>query len=167
MEQDVYRMALRVAIRHPKFRMYGISRHVPEFNFMKYADMSYGQAEFPMVDLQYMASDLQVIIHGDLSSFEPVNAVPEFIQAPERKHIEDFKIFRPLNAIKEIVVARPQVSDLLEQIIQKQDPKQQEIREKKRRDMRKIARSLEGMTLDQIELIKPDEELVAQIVAVA
>jgi hypothetical protein len=168
MEQEVHYCRMRVAIKHPQFQMYGLSRSI-EFDFMGYGSPhGYIQQmrEFPVIAIDKMASNFTVTMIADMSTFQPVSAVPEFSMM-ERKHIDDFKIFKPLDQVKEIIIARPNVKELLDQIIAQQDPKQAELRDKRRKELRKIGRALEGMRPEDIEIIKPDEELVAQIVAVA
>lgn len=163
MEQNVYRMSMSVCIRHPRFQIYGISSPF-EMDYYRFDSMA-RMDTFPVVQIRNMASNLQVIVQADFSTFQPIDARPELVTS-EKKHIDDFKIFRPLNAIQEIVVAQPSVKDLLDKIVAQQDPKQAEIREKRRKKARRFDRIMEGIPLEE-QIIKPSEEIVAQIVAIA
>lgn len=91
------------------------------------------------------AGDLQVVTMAGampaMSAFNPVDAEPRLLLT-EVRSIEDFKIFRPLAKKKEIIVPRESVSELLERIHQLQDPKQAELREKRRKEFRKFNREV-------------------------
>lgn len=171
-EQDMMRMAIRFAFKHEAYRIYGVSDLVSELDVMGYhgrfnPKMTGTFREFPTVTIRHMASNIDVIVHTNFSSFTPINAVPEFL-TQERKHIDDFKLFRPIDKINEIVIARPNAEGLLQEILKLQDPKQAEIREKRRKEFRRFNSIMEGMSFDDASKIAlPSSDIVAQIVAVA
>jgi hypothetical protein len=76
---------------------------------------------------------------GSMEAFTPVDARPSVTLEPA-KHIDDFNIFRPLAKSEQIIIPDESVSDLLERIHKMQDPQQLEIREKRRKELRRQMR---------------------------
>jgi hypothetical protein len=171
-EQNVAYDTLRVAIRHPHFNIYGVSRPVSIFSLSQ-GDRCYGNpvslglfSHIPVI-IDHMASRFQVVMHDNLSAFQPIDAEPSIYSHAEVKNIEDFMIFKPLNKDKEIIIAPEDVGPILEKILQTQDPKQAEIRENKRKEFRKFVNTMnrEGMSmLMEQPVVNPANKIVAQII---
>jgi len=79
----------------------------------------------PRIECQIMASTTPL-------SFKAIDAVPFIDQTSERKNIENFALFQPLSPDIELYVPKASVGELLEIIKKKQQPKQKDIRHKKR-----------------------------------
>lgn len=165
-EQDIAAMRFRFAIKHPNYRIYGLSQLV---DFAEYQEF-YGNHRFdrpaPLV-INHMVSRAESRLIDDLSKFNPVDCEPQLNMESKIKSIEDFMIFRPIDKAKEIIVPDFQINDLLKMIIEKQDPKQAEIREKKRKEWRKFQREInEAQTINVEEVIDNRSDIVAQLVCV-
>jgi len=167
-EQESHKHSIRFAFKHPNFRIYGISQSV---DLAMYWDNTFHHknpfATLPVIDINYMASRMEVVLYDDLTKFEPIDATPSF-NTMERKNIEDFMIFRPIGNAKEIIIAEPEVSGLLDMILKKQDPKQEEIREKKRKEWRRFISKIneEGMRIDYEKIEDNRNNIVAQLITV-
>lgn len=166
-EQDITSLRCRFAFKHPNFRIYGLSNLI---NYAEFYD-SYSQdkgifRQLPPLVIQYMASRMEIILYENFKNFQPIDAQPSII-TEEKKNIEDFMIFRPIGNTKELIVTPQQVPELLDLIIAKQDPKQKEIREKKRKEWRKFAREInETQAISIEEEIDPRKNIVAQLITV-
>lgn len=147
-EEDHYNYSLRIAIKHPELKLYGISNVIAHRMFER--DLRGRDSGLEVLIERISAGDLQIVTTvGPMQSWEmfnPVDAEPRLILT-EARSIEDFKIFRPLAKEKEIIVPKESVSELLERIHQLQDPKQTEIREKKRKEFRKFNREVNEYNL--------------------
>lgn len=133
-----------------------------------YQGDGYGQAT-PPVTIQYMASRMEInIIDNKFDAFQPVDAQPCVIINQQRRNIEDFMMFRPIGKVNEIIVADYEVKELMEMITKKQDPKQAEIREKKRKEWRKFQREInqEGLRVDYEQQIDNRNSIVAQLITI-
>lgn len=168
-QQDVYRNSIRFAVHHPKFQISGMTDPV-DFYFRGMNQHEMFSMNFPPVTLRWMASHFEVRMHvtnTEMMNWDAIDATPAIIDQ-QVKTLEDFKIFRPLNPINEIIIPQADVSMLLDDILKKQDPKQKEIRDRMRKDSMRFNRMIEGMDLNEIgKLVQPTSDIVAQIVAVA
>lgn len=142
-EESYYDYTLRIAIKHPGLRLYGLSNKV-DHRMTERNLLSHDSGLEVMIE-RISAGDLQVITHIGaspvMSEFNPVDAEPH-LSMTEPRSIDDFKIFRPLAKEKEIIVPRETVGELLQRIHLLQDPKQEELREKRRKEFRKFNREV-------------------------
>lgn len=131
-EEDPMYRSIRIAIKHPAFKMYGISNSIQYDRKLVFE--SY--IKHITIPIHYMASEMRIQIMSDLSAFRPIDAEPQFIET-EMKSIKDYKMFRPLENIPEIIVEPPTVSELLDKIIEYQSPKMVELRKRMLQEKRK------------------------------
>ena len=145
-------MEVRLALRNQRAQMYGITNGVPVDFFRFREDMP---LEFHVI---HMANRVTVQMMGDLSSFKPIDAMPQMV-LDERKDIEDFGIFAtPLVRTEEIIVEPKTVESLLAEIKKLQDPEQSAIRARDR-----MRQNREGMLFDAM----PRQKFHAQILSIA
>lgn len=141
LERDVYRMEMRLAIRHKDYVIHGISSPLHEdfIARLQTPHSSQGIAELPPFQMRHMTSQMTVHLHDDLSRFEPIDAMPQ-LTTVEIKHIEDFNIFAtPLARTEEIIVEPETVAQLLDRIKTMQAPGQADIRARNRARERREA----------------------------
>lgn len=146
-EESISRYTLRIAIKHPQLKLYGLSSEID--HRMMERDLG-ARSSGLEVEIGHLSGGIDVITHvggmPPMAEFNPVDAEPRILFA-EPKSIDDFKIFRPLAKEKEIIVPRESVSELLLRINMLQDPKQAEIREKKQKEFRKFNREVNEYNL--------------------
>lgn len=154
-EQNPFEFNFRTALHHPD-GLYGISMPVRLPGVMSNNPEVY--LENVSIPIVFMARDVKVhYIMDNLSGFQPIDAEPTFIN--EIKNIEDFKIFRPVKTPEhEIIIPQDKVPELLDKILQMQDPKQKEIREKRRREIRDFMKQSVN-----IDAGKTNEKLFAEL----
>jgi hypothetical protein len=133
--------SMRIAMKHPATGLYGMT--APVDMSMAHRELEAMQRETGMeLFVVAMGQSLQIgappqpIQCVDMEGFNPVDARPSVTMEPTR-HIEDFNIFRPLGKSEQIIIPDESVSELLEKIHKLQDPKQLEIRESRRRELRR------------------------------
>lgn len=159
--QDPHRAQLQIAIKHPAYRVYGLSDAID----VRYMETQVkGNASFDylrglIIPFRYMSNDLRVICNDlNIGEFSPVDTKPQIMTMQERS-IDDFKIFKEsICRTDEIIVEPAKVSEILKQIIGAQSIKQKEIREKRRKQ-----RNREGCVPESME----DTNVHAQIVTLA
>lgn len=166
-EQDVASMNCRFAFKNANCRIYGLT------NLVNYADMydAYRDGNFhrqlPPLIIQYMASRMEIRLYDDLSKMQPIDTQPNLLINEEYKNIEDFMIFRPIGKANEIIVAPQEVSQMLDLIIKQQNPKQKDLREKKRKEWRKFTREVNDLSIINFEeKIDPRDKIVAQLITI-
>ena len=141
-EESLPRYTLRIAIKHPVLKLYGLSNEVDHRMMERDLGAHHSGLE---VMIEHLSGGINVITHAGgmppLADFNPVDAEPRVLFA-EPKSIDDFRIFRPLAKEREIIVPRESVSELLQRINLLQDPKQAEIREKKQKELRRFNREV-------------------------
>ncbi len=159
-------MRFRLAIKHPTYRIYGLGDLMDYGDFAEFKDNVY--RKYPPVHIKHMVSRMDVHVFDDLSKFNPIDCEPQFNMRKEQvKSIEDFMIFRPINKATEIIVPEFEIKDLMDMIIQKQDPKQAEIREKRRKEWRKFSRAInEANTFSVEQELDNRNDIVAQLVCI-
>jgi len=173
-EQDIYRQSIRMAFRNTGYNIYGISNPISReecldmksmfINGHPRSDLVFNY--FPPLTINYMASRMHVELREHSMEFMPIDATPAF-ETREVKSIEDFQIFRPIGNPKELIVTPDSVPELLELIMKKQDPKQFEIREKKRKEWRKFTREInQAESISVEERIDPASSIVAQLITI-
>lgn len=154
--------AIRLAMRHRTLRLYALSRLVRLEHYYDLANRMESIRHL-VFDIQGVAPEIQTIVEHrvDFSKFKPIDAVPQWVDQ-EIKQISDFNIFRTLEASKEIIVDPKTVSEMLNEILKSQAPKQKELREELRKKRRR-----EEIEFLPLENIKPAEEVHAQIITIA
>lgn len=165
-EQSSFDRTIRLALKHPKFNIYGISQTSDYNQYLEMNRNYYG--ECPPIVIQHMASRMQLNLMDNLSQFNPVDCEPQ-VNPPnmEVRDIEDFLIFRPINKSKEIIIPESSAIELLDEIIKKQDPKQKEIRNKKRREWIKFTKEInQAEAVYSEKRINDRDDILAQIVCV-
>lgn len=141
-EQDYRRNAFSLAIKHPDFKIYGMTNPMPlhEIAMSRYGERYNRIANFMSFHLGYMCSDLIMHVHGrDLMNFHPVDAEPQRMTEEEMRcydkiqRISEMPIFKAIEHTKDIIVMPEMVPGLLEKIRECQEPNQARIREEVRK----------------------------------
>lgn len=132
-EPEAYHAGMRIAIRNEKMNLYGISP-MTDFNYRRYDFENRLEMEnFLEFHIQNIVTDYRIIEKMDylpMSSFNPIDARPTY-EIYEPRHIEDFKIFKVVNKdAKQFLIDEVTVPEILEICLQKQEPKQSEIRKR-------------------------------------
>ncbi len=158
-EENRDRLSIRIAMKHPELKLYGITQEVDRDRFA--FDM-YKQDQHLVLQMQYIGNDireLSITNRYGFENFHPIDAEPVYgmYDSPTARSIDDFQLFKPLSKVKEkeIIVPSESVSELLDRIHALQKPKQDEIRKRKSREYRKAERDANEYNLET--------ELVAQI----
>ena len=113
-----------------------------------------------------MASRFEINLCDNFSKFVPIDTQPSFVTS-DINNIEDFNIFRPIGKVNEIIVSKQETPCLLEMILKNQDPKQKEIREKKRKAWRKFSKEINNEKIISYEnIVDNRSNIVAQLVNV-
>jgi hypothetical protein len=160
-EDDPMRGLLRIALHHPSFSLYGIME-----NFVRYEIVQgrhFGSLPPLSIGGIYHNIKIQRIRTMDhLDRFVPMDAMPQVCE-DEIKNISDMKLFRPLNAIQEIVVESQNVDELLGKILAMQSPRQAELR-KARLEQR---RNQNVYDIGKYrEVYNPKTDIIAQVISI-
>lgn len=158
-ENDPMRRQLRIALHHPAMNLYGIMADHVRYEMMEGRPL-------PPLMIGCMAPNIRFETFrsvGTMPNFTPFDARPQYMET-EIKNISDMKLFRPLNAIQEIVVESHDVDELLGKILSMQSPRQAELREKARLEQR---RNENVYDLGQYrEVYNPKTDIIAQVVSI-
>ncbi|MDR3474518.1 MAG: hypothetical protein P4M09_22945 [Devosia sp.] len=157
-EQDVSRMEMMLAMRHPHAASYGISSRV-DWRYMEDMDRFSGFAPMRLgADIRF-GRNIEVMHHGPVApySFQAVDAQPE-LMTTRRTHIEDFAHFAPspLARTNPIVVPEENVQELMDRILKLQQPDRTD-------RIRAALRNPEGYMIDSL----PKQTFHAQIISFA
>jgi hypothetical protein len=156
-EQCYMNMGIRLALRNQRLQMYGITS-VVQFDFYRNADQFMSPGASPVFHVVNMASRLHINIIDNLSSFRPIDAMPQVVKQ-EIRSIEDLGIFAtPLVRTEEIIVEPHTVEKLMEQIKSLQAPEQAAIRARNR-----LRESRDGTE----PRVGPRQKFHAQILSIA
>lgn len=159
MEQDPMRDCLQLIMKHEPCRLYALSEPI-QYHYFRMNDLQTYTGDV-VFQIKWMASRFEVLYHADMGNFRAVNAKPMMAEVDmRRKDIEDFNLFTPLVDTQELLVEPKDVKECLDKILKFQSPKQQELKEKKRRAMRRQ----EGEICDQVD---PLLNVHAQIITLA
>lgn len=123
-----------LAFKHEQAGCYGYSQSVP----FRYLDMHDRTAALRSLSLDVQLTNrLHSQLHNvDFSHFNPIDAKAQYTEQPIL-NIEDYNIFAPaLVTTKELVFDESSVSDLMEVILDKQDPARQKYYEDQVRERR-------------------------------
>ena len=153
-EQSFHDMSIRLALRFEPARLYMLAE-AQRLDFFRYGSQMLDE---PLTfHIRHCASRMAVQLMEASFAFKPIDAVPQFTEAP-RKSIEDFGIFAaPLTRTEEILIEPQSVAQCLEMIRKLQAPDLSAIRERNRR------RNDDGGTLQAI----PRQTFHAQILSLA
>jgi hypothetical protein len=117
-EQEPMYHTMRIAIRHDKIGMSGVSERIPWTYFQ---DPYHSPERLPVVPLRCVSHKVMYEIYGSPAfNFEPVDAQPQMM-AVKRGSLEEFIHFAPARA-KGILLPEASVPDLMEQILKLQQP---------------------------------------------
>lgn len=147
MEQDMIRGRIRLAIKHDGLKLVGVGE-TAEYNFGMVHKLN---DPTPIFVIRHLATEMRVYnVHlPSLSDFKPVDAVSH-VTLDQPKDINDLLLFAPSPvSAQEIVVAERDVSDILDELLKRQQPDQAAIRHRMRMDQSKMVR--EGLRGDGIE----------------
>jgi hypothetical protein len=124
MEQDLRMRTINLIMRFEPARLYMMARG-QDFDYFRDT-----RGARPVFHIQHCSSNLTVQIMGTLASFAPVDATPAFVTS-ERKRIEDFAIFAPLQVrTEEILVDPKSVDECLALIKKMQAPELEAVRKR-------------------------------------
>ena len=174
--EDIPTDSIGLAIKHSRLQLYGVGKMIDGFHYRMsdggYSggmDTMHNYLEQFLINTQWMSGKLQVHIAGgpyDFDRFQPIDAEPVYEQV-EIKNIEDFRLFRPIDTGNEIVVMKKNVPIMLKEILKYQEPKQAELREGKRKEIRKLLRDAPGIEIEhRMKTLKVEDEQVASLIAV-
>jgi hypothetical protein len=130
---------MQIAMKHPALKMYGLTQRI---DYHGMADLE-GMDMYSGISLKIARMETEMMIDQpmmaigearapDMRGFVPVDARP-VVTMRGRTHIDDFRIFRPLEQHTQIIVPEQNVDELLAKIHELQDPEQERIREDKRK----------------------------------
>lgn len=137
--ENVIYNSMYIAIKHDGLKIYGVSdMYSMDYQMLRHSrDGGYGELRDMEVNFSNLASKYTVMVHGnniDFNKFSPIDAEPQMINF-EPKSLEDLCVFKKVvHKEEEIIVDPKSVSELMEQIVKMQDPKQAEIRERRRKE---------------------------------
>lgn len=138
-EEDFTDFRTRIIMRHEPLRMHAISEF-QETDFIRAReDMRYAREGMPF-HVNYMASHFQVMLNGgfDPGAFRPVDMQPQIVTAREIKDIEDLSLFAaPMARTNEVIVDPHSVPELMNRILELQEPGRQEYFRQKAAEMRR------------------------------
>lgn len=133
------RPMIRLALRHEKLRLYALTNGIELTMDMihRLHTMDRPDATFLCFEVITMGGEGQMVtVMGEMPKtvFMPVDTFPEYSTGYSRNYLKDMCIFRTIpTEAPELVVAPEKVHEILDLLLKAQDPKQAEIREKKRR----------------------------------
>lgn len=160
-EQDIQYRTIQFVLRHSVYKIYALTDRI-DLDYMEVARIPFNTVlENMVINVIYMSSKLEVRAHMNPLRFSPLNAEPEYNTCFEFKDIEDFKIFAPIQIPQHKIIIDPNNAELmLSRILELQDPKQKEIRYKRRKEITKFLRE----NTDNVGSLKVKDNLFAEIV---
>jgi len=139
-EQAYEKAAMRIAMKHEGARLYMLTNWCNYSAWQAAATATarghYQASALPPLTVTAVFADGRVTYMETTHkwNFTPIDAMPQYADTTSYR-FEDFVPFKPLNRdAPAIYVPEHTVPELLDLIMQKQDPKQQEIRERMRRE---------------------------------
>jgi hypothetical protein len=143
MDQDLYNSRIRLAIKHPDMGVVGLSE-ASDYEFLRRAQFG-AHRDLPVFHISHFSS--AIMVHNLRAprvedwNFQPVDSTPHLHLEPA-KDITDLILFTPAKVqAKEIIVAEREVSAILDELLQKQQPMQGEIRDRIRREQERAIRA--------------------------
>lgn len=171
MNQDINRDCLQIAVKHPKLQIYGLGNIDNSFRYEGPGNIhsTYSYLENYPITINWMSFKLEIHMQSygyEFDRFTPVNTKPVY-ENYEIKDIQDFRLFTPIDTGKEIIVMKKNVPIMLKEILKYQEPKQAELRENKRKEIRQLLRNAPGVKLEhRMNTLKVEDEQVASLIAV-
>jgi hypothetical protein len=138
-EEDQCFESVRLALRHDKFGLRGLSQRLP-YKYFRRSPLE--RPERLTFVIEFMASAIVAKYHSfdppNFSAFHPIDATPQLVRAREgEENMDDFNIFAvPLARTEEIIVDPNDVMAMLDRIKAVQSPEQAAIRERNRQRAR-------------------------------
>jgi hypothetical protein len=151
-QEDIAYGSFQIAMKHEQFGIRGLSQRVP-YEYMNQRHSPGYDFGLPDIPVALASSFHSQVIGTDFSKFSPIDAVPQF---EERKiqSMDDLRIFAPnLVRTQEIIVPDYDVDQLLNMILEKQQPAREA----------HFKREIQGMRYD--EIMKPRQKFHAQIIS--
>lgn len=139
--QDVSRGLMRFAIKHEGLRMQGVSDVVHDVGFRRYSQES-GQHSIGRLNILRMVEEFKVCTMPLPSlAFEPISMEPAVNFDVALHSLDDLKIFAPIKRPEHSIIIDPNsTQELLNRVLELQDPKQIEIRAARNKEIRKFFR---------------------------
>lgn len=151
--QDPVRGEMQLAFENREIDVRGVSQRI-DFDYVSIA-RDFPEAHLPPISAQ-MANRLYLSLSQPFVTFQPIDAMPSFVDMWQPKTLEDLAHFAvPLARTQEIIIPEPNVTDLLDKILAMQDPAKHAYFERRVRDDRMMR---EGV---------PRQKFHAQIVSFA
>lgn len=155
--QDYAERRMRIAMEHKGVQMRAITYGVDyEYMMNTYGASGMRPPVYPTLPVHMMGRDVIIHEHGsiDWTNYKPIDATPNYVTQRISK-LEDLVHFAaPLVRTKEIIIPQESVSELLDRILQMQQPERTE-------RIREQIRNPEGLMLDAI----PQQRFEAQIIS--
>lgn len=162
-EESVLHRTIQFIIRHRAYKIYGISQELP---YTYYENLRFNSGL--ELAILHMCSRLNITIPLQPQAFQAVETMPEIAEIKQHD-IEDFKLFKTIGG-KEIYLPEKSVNELLSDILEKQAPFQEELREKKHRKIRDLMRGenvcVSEKIVDMERNMDMNKNLIAQLIAV-
>lgn len=133
--EDISCRQIMLAVHHPDWSLSGLSERVNDWDWHRPIHIS----EYPMLHMGMRALGKTINIHeGRHLQFKPVDCEPS-VETSGIISLEDLCHFRPrVLPAKSIYVAEPSVDELLQRILEKQDPDRQRYYAEKAREDRAL-----------------------------
>jgi len=118
-EQDPHYERMRIAFRHQRLNLRGISETFTRWN---YRDMFEGgmidRRNLPVLHVEHLAPNIvgQVVRTFRVENFRPIDAMPQ-IAHDEIRTLDDLVHFAPAQAQQQLILPEPSVPELLEKIV--------------------------------------------------
>lgn len=156
--REMYNDSVHLAFHHEQANLYAMSSstRIPReaySNFDKLNDMVF---YVNRVNSTYRMIEPIQCSPTFFNEFEPIDCTPTWRENKD-VHLSQFKIFKPVPKDKEILIGPQSVAEALEFIQKLQDPKQQEIREKHKKE--RLKKEFQEMNSE------PEVEYHAQIIS--
>lgn len=130
-EREYHRNAVRIAMRHGQANMYAM---ISDFDLPRHNPMEH--RPIPTAFINYVAPEVRIMSsYNPFASFNAIDMEPAMLNIQEWK-MSGADIFRRLEPVaeqKKIFLAESSEMELLQTLMQKQQPMQDEIRERLRR----------------------------------
>lgn len=129
--EDAYTYKISIALTNHACGIILISSPLDIF-YMREIGNNWAGIEQLRFETKAFRADTEIITQ-DFSKFNEVNSTPQYVET-ERHKLSDFFLFEPK---KELLVEPSTVQEMMSKILEKQNPKQKELREKHRRAVRR------------------------------
>jgi len=121
-ERSLYDSSLRIAIRHPEYRISGMSTPTDKRNLFKWAYAGYAHEEYVIDITLAIEYTLHVREERSLPKFIPVDATPSYEMIESEYDLYDMPYFRQIDQGKEIFIREASVDEIIQIALDKQEP---------------------------------------------